>query len=370
VSSNPPMIQEFPAGAGAEPPVDADQLDQPARQLDQPAGPVEQVDPAEGVTDASAPPAEPAEPEPAEPDPVALAAVDLAREAAVEFAEPGTVGEHLGAAPEPGGLTVHTFGSTAHGYRGWHWAVSLAHVAGSDRVTVCDVVLLPGRESILAPAWVPWSDRLAPGDLGPGDELPYLVDDPLLVPGYAVTDEDDADQQMFWELGLGRERVVGPEGLLEAAQRWERGDHGPTSQTAIQAAAPCLSCGYFLPVSGLLRQHFGVCTNEWSPADGSVVAMDFGCGAHSQTDLELPAPEPLAAHILDETTIEPVVLDRSERVDDAPPVERNAEPVAERDAEPADETPGDAPAEPVAELVAEPADEAPGQVSDEVPPTP
>jgi hypothetical protein len=245
-------------------------------------------------------------------DEVAAAAVDVARQAAVEIAEPNTVGEHVGVSADEGGLTMHSFRCTAKGYRGWQWAVTLAHVPGSDRVTVCDTVLLPGPDSIQAPAWVPWSDRLAPGDLGAGDDLPFRADDPLLVPGYTVTDEDDADQQLFWELGLGRERVVGLDGLRAAAARWERGPHGPTSELAIQASAACVSCAYLVPVSGFLRSHFGVCTNEWSPADGTVVTTDFGCGAHSETDLELPVSEPFPPHILDETIIEHVFVDRGE----------------------------------------------------------
>jgi hypothetical protein len=99
---------------------------------------------------------------------MAAAAVDVARQAAVEIAEPDTVGEHLGVTLDEGGLTMHSFRCTARGYRGWRWAVTLAHVPDSDRVTVCDTVLLPGADSIQAPAWVPWSDRLAPGDLGAG----------------------------------------------------------------------------------------------------------------------------------------------------------------------------------------------------------
>ena len=248
---------------------------------------------------------------PVEPDEVAAAAVDLARQAAEDVAEPGTVGEHLGVTLDDGGLTMHSFRCTARGYRGWRWAVTLAHLPGSDRVTVCDTVLLPGADAVRAPEWVPWSDRLAPGDLGAGDDLPYRPDDPLLVPGYTVTDEDDADQKLFWELGLGRERVLGPEGLDAAAQRWERGPHGPASELAVQASAACLTCAYLLPVSGPLRGHFGVCANEWSPADGTVVTLDFGCGAHSETDLELPASEPLPPHILDDTIVEMVEVDRA-----------------------------------------------------------
>jgi hypothetical protein len=265
--------------------------------------------------------------QPAEPDPVAVAAVDVARAAAEDVAEPNTVGAHLGVSVDDGGLTMHSFACTARGYRGWQWAVTLAHVPESDSVTVCDAVLLPGADSILAPTWVPWSDRLAPGDLGAGDDLPYRADDPYLVPGYTVTDPDDADEMIFWELGLGRERVVGSEGLRAAAERWQHGSHGPTSDIAIQASAMCATCAYFLPLSGLLRQHFGVCANEWSPADGSVVTTDFGCGAHSETDLELPASEPLPEHIVDEMVIERVIVERAED----PAVEPIDEPEAETD---------------------------------------
>jgi hypothetical protein len=248
---------------------------------------------------------------PTEPDPVAGAAVDLAREAAQDVADRGTVGEHLGVTVDDLGLTMHSFACGARGYQGWRWAVTLAHVPGTDRVTVCDVVLLPGADAILPPPWLPWSDRLVPGDLGAGDDLPFRPDDPNLVPGYTVTDEDDADQQLFWQLGLGRKRVMGEEGLRAAADRWERGPHGPTSEIAVQASGSCVTCAYFLPVAGLLRQHFGVCGNEWSPADGAVVTTDYGCGAHSETDLEMPKPEPLPPHILDETVIEHVTVDRT-----------------------------------------------------------
>jgi Protein of unknown function (DUF3027) len=291
--------------------------------------------------------------DPAQPDELAAAAVELARAAAEETAEPKTVGEHLGVTVDDGGLTMHSFRCTARGYRGWRWAVTLARAPGFDTVTVCDVVLLPGSDSILAPVWVPWSDRLAPGDLGAGDDLPYRPDDPNLVPGYTVTDPDDADQELFWELGLGRKRVVGLEGLQAAAERWQHGPHGPTSEIAIQASAACVSCAYFLPVSGFLRQHFGACTNEWSPADGTVVTSDFGCGAHSETDLELPAPEPLPPHILDETIMEHVIIDRTAGVE----ADGSAEPSGEPVEEPVEEAPDDVVA------VAEP-------VVDEAPPAP
>jgi Protein of unknown function (DUF3027) len=243
-----------------------------------------------------------------EPDAAAAAAVDLARAAAVEDAEPGTVGEHLGVTAEGERLVTHSFASLAKGYRGWRWAVTVARASRSRVVTVCEVVLLPGSDAILAPPWLPWQDRIAPGDLGAADVLPYRRDDPNLAPGYTVTDEADEDQQQLWELGLGRMRVLSLEGREAAAERWYSGDRGPTAEEAVHAAAPCSTCGYFVPVSGGLRLAFGVCANEWSPSDGRVVSADHGCGAHSETDVEAVRAEPLPEPILDETGAEAVAL--------------------------------------------------------------
>src|SRR3954471_13771926 len=147
-----------------------------------------------------------------EPDAACAAAVDLARAAAEEDAEPGTVGEHLGVTPEGERLVTHAFASLAKGYRGWRWAVTVARAPRSRTVTVCEVVLLPGADAILAPAWLPWQERIAPGDVGPADVLPYRLDDPYLHPAYPLTDEGDEDHAQLWELGLGRVRVLSLEG--------------------------------------------------------------------------------------------------------------------------------------------------------------
>jgi hypothetical protein len=47
------------------------------------------------------------------------------------------------------------------------------------------------------------------------------------------------------------------------------------------APAHCGTCAFCVPVAGSLRAAFGVCTNELSPADGRVVSVEYGCGAHS-----------------------------------------------------------------------------------------
>src|SRR5690606_26523017 len=228
-------------------------------------------------------------------------AVDLARAAAEEVAEsPELVGEYLGATREEERVVTHRFASTARGYRGWAWAVTLARVPRGRTPTVSEVDLLPGEGALLAPTWVPWAERLRPGDLGPGDVLPLLSDDERLEPGYQATGEEDADRLAIFELGLGRERVLSREGRSEAATRWYRGSHGPTAPGAVASTAPCSTCGFLMLMAGSLRTQFGVCANEWSPDDGRVVSMDHGCGAHSQTDVpsvasEWPDPSPVVA---------------------------------------------------------------------------
>jgi hypothetical protein len=69
-------------------------------------------------------------------------------------------------------------------------------------------------------------------------------------------------------------------GRDQAVERWFSGEHGPASPMAKSAPASCTSCGFLMPIGGLVGQAFGVCANPFG-ADGSVVALDYGCGAHS-----------------------------------------------------------------------------------------
>jgi hypothetical protein len=244
-------------------------------------------------------------------DDVLAAAVELARAAAVETAgDPGVVGEHLAASPERivdtvdgvspgtdlealGRVLTHTFDSRLPGYLGWHWAVTLARVPGEDGVTVDEVVLLPGDQALLAPAWVPWHERLRPGDLSVGDVLPSTEDDPRLAPVYLVDDDSADDPEgavVAAEIGLGRERVLSREGRREALARWTAGEYGPDTPMARHAPGPCATCGFYLPLAGSLRSAVGACGNALAPADGRVVTADYGCGAHSQATMVLSEP--------------------------------------------------------------------------------
>lgn len=236
-------------------------------------------------------------------------AVELARAAAVEDAVidlgpagADAVGEHVEAVPEEGGAVTHHFAARQGGYRGWRWSVTLAGVEDTSAEvvrTVSEVVLLPGPDALVAPTWLPWHERVRPGDLGVGDLLPTPADDPRLVPAY-VASGDPAVEEVAREIGLGRAVVLSPIGRDDAARRWQEGARGPGADMARAAPDACGTCGFFLPLAGALRAAFGVCGNEYAPADGSVVAVGFGCGAHSSVVLESATPVAVAELVYDD----------------------------------------------------------------------
>ncbi|WP_026356669.1 DUF3027 domain-containing protein [Mycobacterium sp. 141] len=210
-----------------------------------------------------------------------MGAVEQARAALAEFSGAETVGEYLGATFEDPSSATHRFLANLTGYRGWQWAVVVAAYPGADHTTISELVLVPGPTALLAPQWVPWQDRVRPGDLGPGDLLAPPLEDPRLTPGFMASGDPLIDDTAV-ELGLGRRRLLSPLGRAEAAQRWHDGEYGPGSAMARATRRVCRDCGFYLPLGGALGVMFGVCANELS-ADGHVVEAGFGCGAHSDT---------------------------------------------------------------------------------------
>ncbi|MGI5166954.1 DUF3027 domain-containing protein [Spirillospora sp. CA-253888] len=248
-------------------------------------------------------------------DAAAAEAVEPARRAAEETARPHGVGEHLGLVAEADRVVTHYFEALDPAYKGWRWAVTVARAARAKNVTVDECVLLPGDDALLAPPWVPWLDRLRPGDLGPGDLLPTPADDARLAPGFTQV-IDGADRQMQWELGLGRARVLSQEGRDEATTRWYEGVAGPRASIAVSAPAQCSTCGFFVPLAGELRQVFGACANEYAPDDGRVVSADHGCGAHSEA-VVVPAASEHGPPVIDELGYEVVAEGEAGEGDEA-----------------------------------------------------
>jgi DUF3027 family protein len=290
-----------------------------------------------------------------EPDEACVQAVDLARAAAEEMAGPAGVGEHVIATADSDRVVTHLFHSLDPAYRGWCWAITVARASRSKHVTVSESLLLPGPGAILAPDWVPWRERLRPGDLGVGDLLPAAPDDERLVP-MATLDGDDGLTdwgESAWAVpgaelaGLAlaadeagtedaadaagavdglddegeagatsaaseatriaaearasavpdtvplRARVLSSIGRDDTALRWYTSEHGPKTPLAHAAPGLCAGCGFFVRLAGPLGQVFGVCANAYAPDDGRVVSVDHGCGAHSEAVFAPSAEQPL-----------------------------------------------------------------------------
>jgi hypothetical protein len=211
-------------------------------------------------------------------------ALSIAKQAVIEDAGKSEyVGEFYSIDSDEERVATYLFHAKLPGYSGWMWAVTVAKVDEMSPATICDVVLLPGTKSLLAPNWVPYSQRIAPGDLGVGDVVPTAPDDERLTQSYAaLPEEEELDLAQLFEFGLSRARVLSIIGRDATSKRWYEGDRGPRAPIAQSAPEPCSSCGFFIPIAGSLRNAFGVCSNAISPEDARVVSVDHGCGAHSE----------------------------------------------------------------------------------------
>ena len=243
------------------------------------------------------------------PDAILATAVEDARAVLLELAGPSDFGDHVSVHAEDALVVTHTFACTRPGYLGWHWSVTLTRDADSDRATVNEAVLLPGADAIVAPSWVPYKERLQPGDLSPGDLLPVEDEDVRLVPTYSFGDDPldtDAKAQVRTvakDLGLGRVRTLSVEGRDMAAERWYEGDGGPEALIAKSAPDSCFSCGFLVRLAGPLSDTFGVCANGNANDDGKVVTFNHGCGAHSEVKLaRKQQPIPVPDHVFDTLT--------------------------------------------------------------------
>ena len=215
-------------------------------------------------------------------------AQNIAREAALADAEfASQVGDFVSVEyDDDNRVATYLFSAEIAGYAGWRWCITVAKVDYAASPTVCDVVILPGPDSLLAPDHIPYRDRIQPEDIQPGVVVPSVLEDTRLVPGvHALIHDEELDPAQVFDLGLMRPRVLSIEGRDQASKRWYSSDRGPNAPIAQAAPKPCVSCGFFLPIAGSLRSSFGVCANAIAPDDAKVVSVDHGCGAHSEATL-------------------------------------------------------------------------------------
>jgi hypothetical protein len=125
----------------------------------------EQVEPAESADSVAVEVAVPVESTDAPArvfvaDQALLDSVDLARRALLDVTPAETVGSVAGHLVEDEHVLTLLFAADLPGYPGWHWSVTIARVDDGEP-TVLETELMPGETALLAPEWVPWSERMA-----------------------------------------------------------------------------------------------------------------------------------------------------------------------------------------------------------------
>ena len=95
----------------------------------------------------------------------------LAEKAAKETAPNAGVGKFLGTVDEEANVVSYRFEANLEGYIGWEWHVVVFQDKKTNPATVSEVVLLPGEKAIIAPDWVPWSERKADLEKNETEEL-------------------------------------------------------------------------------------------------------------------------------------------------------------------------------------------------------
>lgn len=91
----------------------------------------------------------------------ALEQKNLAKSVLVESAGIKNVGNFIGVTEIDKGLATFLFENNQKGYVGWRWSVTIFQDKKNQPATVSEIVLLPGDDSLIAPDWVPWSERLS-----------------------------------------------------------------------------------------------------------------------------------------------------------------------------------------------------------------
>jgi hypothetical protein len=116
----------------------------------------------------------------------------FALSALLEVQAPSTVGDFVSETDEGDYVITYRFATTLTGYPGWNWAIAVAHLP-EEEPTIVESELLPADGALLAPDWVPWSDRMddyRAAQLALGEAESELESDD-------EDDDDDDDEDEF-----------------------------------------------------------------------------------------------------------------------------------------------------------------------------
>lgn len=86
---------------------------------------------------------------------------DFARTSLIEATSKSKVGNFIEVLEDGEDVATYLFENNQKGYVGWRWSVTIFQADTKEPATVSEILLMPGPDSLIAPDWVPWSERLA-----------------------------------------------------------------------------------------------------------------------------------------------------------------------------------------------------------------
>jgi len=117
---------------------------------------------------------------------------EVAREALLEITPDESIGDPAGVIDVSEGVVSVQFESALSGYPGWRWTVSLSTL-DEGAPSVLETELIPAEGALLAPDWVPWSDRLADYKAAQEASASETSEESDDVDGADSDDDDDDD---------------------------------------------------------------------------------------------------------------------------------------------------------------------------------
>lgn len=118
---------------------------------------------------------------------------EFARQAAKASAPANTVGQFVELIDEGDEVYTYLFETKQKGYVGWRWSVTVFD--GLEEPTVSEVLLMPGETSLVAPKWIPWSERLADWKALQAELERQAAEEAALAAEEADDDEDAEDDE-------------------------------------------------------------------------------------------------------------------------------------------------------------------------------
>ena len=121
-----------------------------------------------------------------------------------------SVGAFIEAIDEGDNTVSYLFKSELKGYVDWRWSVTVYQPDGAEP-TLSEFVLLPGEGSLVAPDWVPWSERLADYKALQAElEAQAALDAEEAEDGDESDDVEDADEEEVEIVDVDEDELLSP----------------------------------------------------------------------------------------------------------------------------------------------------------------